>query len=206
MKATGERWERRRWREERPERVAAVDRWGRRSAANEDAGHRNRNCPANKKHDKENKEYEGNRYCKKSRRPRSYRHSQGNPPHPPHPWGRPFTYNIDIFRLVSSWCQRFFRIVSREYNQYIKAAADLMVDGCFNCWTNWNLSKIMARFTYLRRIFGGYIFYLWTSSITLPSASYLNSWYDPSAIELDSKIWFPSESYSWVYTEPSVSV
>ena len=26
MKATGERWERRRWREERPEQVAAVDR------------------------------------------------------------------------------------------------------------------------------------------------------------------------------------
>ena len=35
MKATGERWERRRWREERPERVAAVSE-GRRGFSTED--------------------------------------------------------------------------------------------------------------------------------------------------------------------------
>jgi len=46
MKATGERWERRLWREERLERAAAVDRRGRLFKADEDVGHRNRNHPS----------------------------------------------------------------------------------------------------------------------------------------------------------------
>ena len=46
MKATGERWERRRWRMQRPERVAAVDRCGRLLKADEYVGHRNRNRPS----------------------------------------------------------------------------------------------------------------------------------------------------------------
>ena len=44
MKATGERWERRLWREERPERVAAVDRCQGALSTQADVGHRNRDC------------------------------------------------------------------------------------------------------------------------------------------------------------------
>ena len=44
MKATGERWERRLWREERPERVAAVGERRSRIVGKESTGHRNRNC------------------------------------------------------------------------------------------------------------------------------------------------------------------
>ena len=44
MKATGERWERRLWREERPERVAAVGERRRRTVGKERTGHRNRDC------------------------------------------------------------------------------------------------------------------------------------------------------------------
>ena len=44
MKATGERWERRRWREERPERVAAVDKIEGKRKPEDFIGHRNRNC------------------------------------------------------------------------------------------------------------------------------------------------------------------
>ena len=46
MKATGERWERRLWREERPERVAAVDRCQGAPSTQADVGHRNRNRPS----------------------------------------------------------------------------------------------------------------------------------------------------------------
>ena len=46
MKATGERWERRRWREERPERVAAVSRCQGALPTQADAGHRNRDPPS----------------------------------------------------------------------------------------------------------------------------------------------------------------
>ena len=46
MKATGERWERRQWREERPERVAAVGERRTRTAGKESTGHRNRDCPS----------------------------------------------------------------------------------------------------------------------------------------------------------------
>ena len=42
MKATGERWERRLWREERPERVAAVCVQRRRAVAKAHTGNRNR--------------------------------------------------------------------------------------------------------------------------------------------------------------------
>ena len=42
MKATGERWERRRWREERPERVAAVGVQRSRTVGKAHTGHRNR--------------------------------------------------------------------------------------------------------------------------------------------------------------------
>ena len=104
MKATGERCERRRGREERAERVAAVGRWGRRFDADEDAGHRDRNCPP----------------CW---RPWSYCDPERNPPHPPHPWRRPLTYNIDIFRLVSAWYHRFCPAYHREV-KYLKTAAD----------------------------------------------------------------------------------
>ena len=41
MKATGERWERRRWREERPERVAAVEKFEDQRKPEEFFGHRN---------------------------------------------------------------------------------------------------------------------------------------------------------------------
>ena len=44
MKATGERWERRQWREERPERVAAIGERGSRTVGNESTEYRNRNC------------------------------------------------------------------------------------------------------------------------------------------------------------------
>ena len=44
MKATGERWERCQWQMKRPERVAAVDRRGSLLKADEDVGHRNRDC------------------------------------------------------------------------------------------------------------------------------------------------------------------
>ena len=44
MKATGERWEHRRWREERPERVAAVGERRSRTVGKENTGHRNRDC------------------------------------------------------------------------------------------------------------------------------------------------------------------
>ena len=44
MKATGERWERRQWREERPEQVAAVDRCQGAPSTQADVGHRNRDC------------------------------------------------------------------------------------------------------------------------------------------------------------------
>ena len=44
MKATGERWERRLWREERPERVAAVGERRSRTVGKESTGHRNRDC------------------------------------------------------------------------------------------------------------------------------------------------------------------
>ena len=44
MKATGERWERRRWRKERPERVAAVGERRSRTVGKESTGHRNRDC------------------------------------------------------------------------------------------------------------------------------------------------------------------
>ena len=47
MKATGERWERRRWREERPERVAAVDRCQGAPPTQADVGHRNRETTNN---------------------------------------------------------------------------------------------------------------------------------------------------------------
>ena len=46
MKATGERWERRRWREARPERVAAVDRCQGAPTTQADVGHRNREMVA----------------------------------------------------------------------------------------------------------------------------------------------------------------
>ena len=46
MKATGERWERRRWREERLERVAAVGERRSRAVGKESTGHRNRNRPS----------------------------------------------------------------------------------------------------------------------------------------------------------------
>ena len=44
MKATGERWERRRGREERPERVAAVGERRSHIVGKESTGHRNRDC------------------------------------------------------------------------------------------------------------------------------------------------------------------
>ena len=45
MKATGERWERRLWREERPERVAAVDKIEEKRKPEDFIGHRNRTAP-----------------------------------------------------------------------------------------------------------------------------------------------------------------
>ena len=44
MKATGERGERRQWREERPERVAAADKIEEKRKPEDFIGHRNRNC------------------------------------------------------------------------------------------------------------------------------------------------------------------
>ena len=44
MKATGERWERRRWRIQRPERVAAVDKIEEKRKPENFIGHRNRDC------------------------------------------------------------------------------------------------------------------------------------------------------------------
>ena len=46
MKATGERWERRRWRIQRPERVAAIGERGSRAVGNESAEYRNRDRPS----------------------------------------------------------------------------------------------------------------------------------------------------------------
>ena len=66
MKATGERWERRQWREERPERVAAVDKIEDQRKPEDFIGHRNRDRPS------------GGRF-------RSYCDPQRNSPHPPHP-------------------------------------------------------------------------------------------------------------------------
>ena len=65
MKATGERGERRRWREERPERVAAVDKIEEKRKPEDFIGHRNRaNSPLTKMLLKRRKiYYKSNWYC-----------------------------------------------------------------------------------------------------------------------------------------------
>mgnify|MGYP003308570182 CR=1 FL=1 len=84
MKATGERWERRQWREERPERVAAVGERRSRIVGKESTGHRNRNRSS------------GGRF-------RSYCDPQRNSEDPSNPRGRPLIYNIDTNRQVLYW-------------------------------------------------------------------------------------------------------